>query len=69
MPIIRKLIIVGNSQAVTIPNTWLSYAEQQKNKKIIAIAMEINGCITLNPIFENKTKKGGMSSFGKLHVQ
>jgi antitoxin component of MazEF toxin-antitoxin module len=52
LPIIKKLIVVGDSKAVTIPATWLQFAEEQKHKKIVAIAMEINGKLILSPIFE-----------------
>jgi antitoxin component of MazEF toxin-antitoxin module len=57
MPITRHLLEVGNSRSVTLPKTWLDYAEQKENKKIVGVAMEINGTITLSPIFEKKGKK------------
>ena len=52
MPIIRALTVSGDSKVVTIPASWLRYAEEKKHKKIIAIAMEVNGSIILKPIFE-----------------
>jgi antitoxin component of MazEF toxin-antitoxin module len=52
MPIYRKILKVGDSQAVTIPKSWLQSAEIMKGKKIVAIAMEVDGTITLNPVFE-----------------
>lgn len=55
MPIIRKLTCVGESRGITLPKSWLENAEQERGKRIVAIALEVNGCITLNPIFE-KTK-------------
>ncbi len=56
MPIIRKILNVGDSQAVTIPKSWLQAAENAEGKKIVAIAMEVDGSITLNPVFENQIK-------------
>jgi hypothetical protein len=52
MPITRKLIKIGHSRNVTLPSTWLSYAETKAKRKIVAVAMEVNGSIILKPIFE-----------------
>lgn len=54
MPLVRALNKVGENRTVVIPKSWLEYAEEQKHKKIIAVAMEVNGSITLSPIFEKK---------------
>jgi antitoxin component of MazEF toxin-antitoxin module len=56
MPIIRSIINIGNSKAVTIPKSWLTNAENQTGKKIIALAMDVNTTITLQPIFEKENK-------------
>jgi hypothetical protein len=56
MPILRKLTVVGDSRGITLPKSWIENAEQTEGKKIIAIALEVNGCITLNPIFEKEQK-------------
>jgi antitoxin component of MazEF toxin-antitoxin module len=55
MPIIRSILKIGNSKAVTIPKSWLTNAEDQTGRKIIALAMEVNGTITLQPVFEKST--------------
>lgn len=53
MPIVRKLMKVGvDSKAITLPKSWVQNAEQVSGKKIVAIAMEVDGSITLNPVFE-----------------
>jgi antitoxin component of MazEF toxin-antitoxin module len=57
MPIVRSIINVGNSKAVTIPKSWLTNAEDQTGRKIIALAMEVNGTITIQPIFEKEIKR------------
>jgi antitoxin component of MazEF toxin-antitoxin module len=56
MPIIRSIFTIGNSKAVTIPKSWLTNAEDQTGRKIIALAMEVNGAIILKPVFEKVTK-------------
>ncbi len=55
MPIIRSILNLGNSKAVTIPKSWLTNAENQTGRKVIALAMEVNENITLQPIFEKET--------------
>ena len=52
MPIIRKILNVGDSRAISLPKSWLENAEQEAGKKIIAIALEIDRVITLEPVFE-----------------
>ena len=57
MPIIRKLIDVGRSKAVTIPKSWLEYSEKEAGKQIEALAMEINKVLTIKPIFAKEKPK------------
>jgi antitoxin component of MazEF toxin-antitoxin module len=52
MPIIRKILNVGDSKAITIPKSWLESAEENAGKKIIAIALEVDRVITISPVFE-----------------
>lgn len=47
MPIIRKLIKVGNSRGVTIPDTWIEEIEKRTGKIITEVKMELNGIITI----------------------
>lgn len=57
MPIVRKLMNVGvDSKAITLPKSWIESAEQEEGRKIVAIALEVNGSITLNPVFEKNRK-------------
>jgi len=49
MPIIRKVIKVGHSRAVCIPKSWLEYHEKEKGKPIEAVAIEVNGKLTITP--------------------
>jgi hypothetical protein len=56
MPIIRSVIDLDHSKAVTIPKSWITNAEDQRGKKVVALSMEVNGTITLQPIFEKETK-------------
>ena len=53
---IRSILKLGNSKAVTIPKAWITNAEDQTGRKIVALAMEVNGTITIQPIFEKENK-------------
>ena len=52
MALIRKLIQVGGSRAVTIPVTWIQYYEKMSGQKIRKVGMEIDGKIVIWPILK-----------------
>lgn len=54
MPLIRKLMDLKTSRAITLPASWLKNAENEEGAKIIAIALEIDKIITIAPVFEKK---------------
>jgi antitoxin component of MazEF toxin-antitoxin module len=54
MPIIRKIIGVGASKAVSIPKSWLEYWERESGQKITEVAVEIDKVLTISPIFPKK---------------
>ena len=53
-PLIRKIIRIGNSQAVSLPASWIHYYEAHSGRKIKEIAMEVDDVITLRPVLEPK---------------
>ena len=58
MPIIRKVIQVGDSKAISIPKSWLEYYEKESGQKIESVAMEVNSVLTIKPIFTEATNPG-----------
>jgi antitoxin component of MazEF toxin-antitoxin module len=52
MPLIQKIIQIGDSRAVTIPASWLAYYERQKGQTIKEVAVEVNGKLTIRPILK-----------------
>lgn len=54
MPIIRKILNVGDSRAITIPKTWLEYLEKQHGIKIKEVAVEVDRVLTIQPILPKK---------------
>lgn len=54
MPIIRKILNVGDSRAITIPKTWLDYIEKEHGIKIKEVAIEVDRVLTIQPILPKK---------------
>ena len=54
MPIIRKIIGVGSSKAVTIPKSWLELIERETGFEILEVAVEVDKVLTISPIFPKK---------------
>ena len=54
MPLIQKVIQIGDSRAVTIPKSWLTYYERQCGQSIKEVSVEVNGKLTIRPIFISK---------------
>jgi antitoxin component of MazEF toxin-antitoxin module len=52
MPLIKKIIRVGNSKAITIPPSWLEFIEKQTGETIRELAMEVNGSLKIRPILK-----------------
>jgi len=49
MPIIRRVVTVGTSRAVTIPPTWLREIEERTGRKVDELLMEIDTAIRIYP--------------------
>jgi antitoxin component of MazEF toxin-antitoxin module len=43
MPMIRKLIKIGDSRAVTIPPKWLEFYRRKFGQDVVEVEMELNG--------------------------
>jgi antitoxin component of MazEF toxin-antitoxin module len=56
MPLIQKLIQVGDSRAVTLPKTWLNYYERKTGKRIKEVTLEVNGKIIIQPLLSELTE-------------
>lgn len=58
MPIIRKVLEIGNSKAVTIPKSWFEFIEKESGKKITELAIEVDRVLTISPILPKKEVTG-----------
>jgi len=47
MPLMKKLIQVGNSRALVIPRDWLKCCEEKAGELIHSIFMELDDVITI----------------------
>jgi antitoxin component of MazEF toxin-antitoxin module len=51
MPLIQKVIQVGDSKAVTIPKSWLEYYERQTGQSVREVSVEITDKIVIAPFY------------------
>ncbi|HII86098.1 TPA: hypothetical protein HA273_05975 [Candidatus Bathyarchaeota archaeon] len=49
MPLIRKVIQTGTSQAVTIPPSWIREIEERTGERVTSVLMEVDGSIKIFP--------------------
>jgi hypothetical protein len=54
MPIIRKILPIGGSQAITLPRSWLDWIERETGKRPTEVLIEVNGILKVSPIIEKK---------------
>jgi len=57
MPIIRKIIPLGNSEVVSIPRSWLRFYEKQTGQEINEVTVEVNRKLIIEPYVT--VKEGG----------
>jgi len=54
MPIIRKVVKVGDSRGITIPKSWLEFLEDETGKEVKKVAIEVDKVLTVSPILPKK---------------
>ena len=54
MPIIRKVVKVGDSKGITIPKSWLDYIEKENEVEVTEVAIEVDKVLTIQPILPKK---------------
>jgi hypothetical protein len=55
MPLIQKIIQVGDSKAITIPKSWLEFYERQTGESIKEVSVEITDRLVIFPMFSQIT--------------
>jgi len=57
MPLIQKIIQIGDSKAVTIPKSWLTFHERQNKHPIKEVTIEVNNTLVIRPIITLKEEE------------
>jgi hypothetical protein len=59
IPLVRKIIEVGTSKAVTIPKDWLEYYEKEYGRPIEEVAIEVDEVLKIYPLIpkQNDSRK------------
>ncbi len=57
MPLIQKIIQVGDSKAITIPKSWLEYYERQTGNSITEVSVEITDRLVILPLIIGNTRR------------
>lgn len=53
MPITRKLINIGaSSRGICLPKSWIEYVEKESGRRVLEVAIEVNGDLKISPILE-----------------
>lgn len=66
VPIIRKIIELGNSKVISLPKSWLEFYEKDVGKHIKHVIMEVNKELKILPYVPKleKTPQGEEKSNG-----
>jgi antitoxin component of MazEF toxin-antitoxin module len=64
IPLVRKIIEVGNSKAVTIPKDWLEYYEKEYGRPIEEVAIEVDEVLKIYPLIlkQNDNKEDSIKT-------
>jgi len=57
MPIVRKVIAVGDSRGISLPKSWLDYLEWQTGTRVREVAIEVDGILRVSPIIKTQERK------------
>jgi hypothetical protein len=57
MPIIRKVIAIGDSRGISLPKSWIDYLERQTGTKLKEVAIEVDGILRVSPIINTQEHK------------
>lgn len=56
IPIIRKVLEVGNSKCIAIPKSWFKFIENETGQEVKEVAIVVNRKLTIEPYFKRKEK-------------
>jgi len=50
VPLVRKVIKVGSSRAVTLPKDWLEYCERKLGRPVEEVLIEVDEVLKIAPL-------------------
>lgn len=57
MPIIRKVVDIGNSKAVFLPRSWVTFYEEETGEKMRRVTIEVNRILRIAPLAHKEKKE------------
>jgi hypothetical protein len=57
MPLVRKVIKVGSSKAVTLPKDWIEYHEKKLRRPIEEVLVEVDEVLKIAPFVPEEIKE------------
>lgn len=57
MPILRKIVKVGDSRAIFIPPSWVRVVEEKVGQPVDQVLMSVNEKITIEPYIKEQAKR------------
>lgn len=57
MPVIRKVMVLGNSRVVSIPKGWLEFYERETGQQIREVTVEVNRVLKIQPVISKESDK------------
>jgi len=54
MPVIRKIVKIGNAKGITLPKDWFEWLKREYGEEPKEILMEIDREIRIKPIFSKR---------------
>ena len=52
MPMIKKIVMIGGSQGITLPSSWLDWIDRETGKRPKEVTIEVNGVLKISPVLE-----------------
>jgi antitoxin component of MazEF toxin-antitoxin module len=57
MPLVRKIVKIGSSRGITLPEDWLRWLEMKLGEKPEAVLIEVDEELRIKPIVKAVVKK------------
>jgi len=59
LPIIRKIMQIGSSKAISLPARWLDWFKRKYGTEPVEVAVEVDEVLIIHPILPEKERENG----------